>query len=238
MGLICCVFTLSQAVPIALALNILVGIANAPSYIGRSLIIQRNTSRDMRGRVSSAFFVTRDLAFIVGMVAAGLADLIDVRLLLLANAAVLIVCGLLAFRLPGLGQPSAEWRRLLTMLRTAPAAPGLGLGHAALASDIDILARHLPVFAGLSAKERHNLAAQTRVFEALTGTAIVRQGQVSDMAYIVLDGRTVASRAEGGDERVLEVHNPGDFFGEIAALTGVPRRYWSSSRLVCSRCRR
>ena len=33
----------------------------------------------------------------------------------------------------------------------------------------------------------------------------------------------MASRAEDGAERVLEVHNAGDFFGEIAALTGVPR---------------
>ncbi len=32
-----------------------------------------------------------------------------------------------------------------------------------------------------------------------------------------------ASQALDGAERVLEVHNAGDFFGEIAALTSVPR---------------
>jgi len=51
----------------------------------------------------------------------------------------------------------------------------------------------------------------------------VRQGEQSDAAYFVLDGRTVASQAPDGAERVLEVHNAGDFFGEIAALTSVPR---------------
>ena len=36
-------------------------------------------------------------------------------------------------------------------------------------------------------------------------------------------GRTVAIRGDGGEERVLDFHNPGDFFGEIAALTDLPR---------------
>jgi MFS family permease len=223
MGLTDMALGLVQTIPHALMLSGAYGILNAPSYIGRSLIIQRNTSRTMRGRVSSAFFVARDLAYIIGMPAAGLADLVDVRLLVVANAAVLTVCGLVAFRLPGLGQPTAEWRRLLTMLRTAPAAPGLGLGRAALTSDIDLLAYHMPMIAGLGARERQALAGQLRIYEAAAGTAIVRQGEVSDAAYIVLEGRTAASRADGSGERVLEIHNPGDFFGEIAALTGVQR---------------
>ncbi len=46
---------------------------------------------------------------------------------------------------------------------------------------------------------------------------------MSDAAFFLLEGRTVASRDEDGARRVLEVHNAGDFFGEIAALTGVPR---------------
>jgi CRP-like cAMP-binding protein len=109
------------------------------------------------------------------------------------------------------------------MLRAASAAPGLGLGRAALVADIDLLAMHLPALAHLSRQEQQELAAQARVYDAPAGTAIVRQGEQSDAAYFLLDGRTVASRAEDGAERVLEVHNAGDFFGEIAALTGIPR---------------
>jgi len=84
-------------------------------------------------------------------------------------------------------------------------------------------ALHLLALAGLSPKARTELAAQTRIYDAPAGTAIVRQGEQSDTAYFLLDGRTVASQELDGTERVLEVHNAGDFFGEIAALTSVPR---------------
>ena len=104
---------------------------NAASIVGRQLVIQRGTPRELRGRVNSAFFVTRDVAFAVGMASAGLADLFDVRLLFLLAGAIVLGCGLLTLALPGLGQPTAEWRRVLAMLRSAPSAPGLGLGRAA-----------------------------------------------------------------------------------------------------------
>ena len=82
---------------------------------------------------------------------------------------------------------------------------------------------HLPALAGLSAASRQGLMKNASVAEAPTGTAILRAGEKSDAAYFVLDGRAVAGVEEGGRERVLEVMNPGDFFGEIAALTGVSR---------------
>ena len=213
----------TPSVALAIALNSVIGILNAPSYIGRSLLIQRNSPREMRGRISSAFLVTRNTAFILGMAAAGLADWFDVRWLLLIVGLAMLGSGVLALLLPGIGQPAAEWRRMLAMLRSAPAAPGLGLGRAAMLTDIDTLALRLPVLAGLSHAEREELARDTRVFDALAGTAVVRQGERSDAAYVLLNGRTVASRTEDGATRVLEVHNAGDFFGEIAALTGVPR---------------
>lgn len=223
MGLFNVALALAWSAPLAITLTLIVGIVNAPSYVGRQLLIQRSTPREARGRVSSVFFVTRDTGFMLGMAAAGLADLIDVRALMLVNAALLIGCGLLALALPGLGQPSAEWRRMLAMLRTAPAAPGLGLGRAALVSDIDLLVMHLPALAHASRQERQALAAQARVFDAPAGTAIVRQGDQSDAVNLILGGRTVASRAQDGADGVLEVQNAGDFFGEIAALTGMAR---------------
>jgi hypothetical protein len=187
-------------------------------------VIQRDTPRELRGRVNSAFFVTRDVAFAIGMASAGLADLFDVRVLFLVAGVVVLGCGLLTLALPGLGQPSAEWRRMLAMLRAAPSAPGLGLGRAALVADIGMLAVHLPALAGWNRKAREELAAQMRVYEAPADIAIVRQGERSDAAYFLIDGRTIVSRQEAdGAERVLEVQNAGDFFGEIAALTGVPR---------------
>jgi MFS family permease len=223
MGLFTVCMALARSVPVAIVCTTLVGVLNAPSYIGRQLLIQRSTPRETRGRVSSVFFVTRDTGFMLGMAAAGLADLVDVRLLLLINAVLLIGCGLLALTLPGLGQPTAEWRRMLAMLRAAPAAPGIGLGRAAFMADIDLLAMHLPAFAHMSRQERQELASQARVYDVPAGMAIVRQGDQSDATYFLLNGRTVASHVQDGAERVLEIHNAGDFFGEIAALTSMPR---------------
>jgi CRP-like cAMP-binding protein len=72
-------------------------------------------------------------------------------------------------------------------------------------------------------KERRELAAQTLVADAPGGTVVVHKGEVSDAAYFILDGQAVAGYIEDGDYQLLEVLNPGDFFGEIAALTGMPR---------------
>jgi len=76
----------------------------------------------------------------------------------------------------------------------------------------------------LSAKDREALAAQARVSQAPSGATILRHGDTGDAAYFVLAGRAVAGIAtEDGSYRSLSTLNPGDFFGEIAALTGAPR---------------
>jgi len=217
------VYSLLSSVPLAIMVGTLATFLNSPSVIGRQLLIQRNTPREARGRVSSAFFVTRDTMFLLGMASAGLADVVDVRVLFFGNAVVFLIVGSLALILPGLGQPAAEWRRAIRLLRGAQVAPGLGAGRAATLADFDLLATRLPALSGLSRDLRQDLAAQTLVADAPGGTIVVRKGEASDAAYFILNGRAVAGYAEPGSYRLLEVLNPGDFFGEIAALTGVPR---------------
>jgi CRP-like cAMP-binding protein len=85
------------------------------------------------------------------------------------------------------------------------------------------LQRHLPAMGALTLVERKRLAPLLLHLDAQAGTAVVRQGEKSDAAYFVLHGRAIAGVVEDGRERVLEVMNPGDFFGEIAALTGSRR---------------
>ena len=58
----------------------------------------------MRGRVSSAFFVSRDVLFLIGMAAAGLADYMNIRVLYLVSALMLVLAGVVIFFLPQLGQ--------------------------------------------------------------------------------------------------------------------------------------
>ena len=99
----------------------------------------------------------------------------------------------------------------------------MGVGRAATLSDFDLLAGHLSALSGLSVKERQALAAQTLVANAPAGTVILRKGETSDAAYFIMEGRAVAGWDEEGGYRPLETLNAGDFFGEIAAITGTPR---------------
>jgi MFS family permease len=217
------IYSQLHSVPLAIVIGTFVSTLNAPSVVGRQLIIQRQTPREMRGRIFSAFYVMRDTMFMLGMAMSGLADIIDVRTLFLLQALAFLAVGTLAFVLPGLGQPAAEWKRAIKLLRGVKAALGLGVGRAATIADFDRLATHISAFLTLSAKERQELAAETLLADALIGSVIIRKGETSDAAYFVIDGRAIAGWDEEGRYRPLETLNPGDFFGEIAALTGAVR---------------
>jgi CRP-like cAMP-binding protein len=53
---------------------------------------------------------------------------------------------------------------------------------------------------------------------------VTRSGEAGDCAYFVLSGKAVAGIADGQNRyRSLTTMTTGDFFGEIAALTGATR---------------
>lgn len=219
------VYSFLHSIPLAILAVTISGFFNAPSSIGRRLIIQRNTPRELRGRVNSVFFVARDVLFMVGMGAAGLADRIDVRLVYLGGALIILLGAILVLTLPGLRQERAEWQQALTLLRAAPTAGGLGAGRAAMPADVDLLLGLVPSLGSLTSKERSNLVRAGRVLDVSAGTAILRRGDASNAAYFILDGRVAAGlTSEGGAYQSLETMTAGDIFGEIAALTGTPRR--------------
>jgi len=212
------------SIPLAIALVTVSGFMNAPSAIARRLAVQRNTSREVRGRINSTFFVARDIIFIFGMGAAGLADVVDVRWLVLVSAILLLGAGLLALVLPGLGQPAAEWRRTLSLLRTAPTAVGMQAGRVATMADFDRLIGHMPILSGLKTIDREAFLENTKVRIAPPGTVIIQHGETGDDVYFILQGRAAAGVIdEKGKYRALSLMGAGDFFGEIAALTGEKR---------------
>ncbi len=223
MGIFGVFYAGATSIPVAFALVTLSGFMNAPGAIGRRLILQRYTEREIRGRVASAYFVSRDVVYLVGMALAGLADVLDVRWMMLAASLLILFGGALAAVLPGLRQPAARWRRAVSLLRSVPVAPGLAVGRAAVLADLNRYATRMPAFAELSTEERKGLLKDMTYIEAPAGTVVLRHGEVSDAAYLILEGTAVAGREEDGRERVLEVLRAGDFFGEIAALTAVPR---------------
>jgi len=224
MGGLSVIYSRLTSIPLAIAIIGLSGFANAPSAIGGRLILQRNTPREMRGRVNSAFFVARDVLFLIGMAAVGFADFIDVRTMFLISGLMLAAGGALVLFLPGLRHDALAWQRSIALLRGAPAAPRLGPGRAARLGDADTLIDLIPTLCTLSPRDRDTLASHAVVIGVPAGTAIVRRGEISDKAYFVLNGRAVAGYEDtDGSFRALNPLLAGDFFGEIAALTGSPR---------------
>lgn len=223
MGGVGILYALTSSLPLAIVLVTISGFMNAPYGVARRTLIQRNTEREMRGRVFGAFMTIGHFVLLIGMAAAGLADVVGVREMMIIAVVITPIGGLVALVAPGIGRPAAEWLRSVALLREADDAPELSKGRAATLADMDRLIGHLPALSALSAGDRKSLLQETRYIDADEGSAVVKQGEISDAAYFILEGRAFAGRVEDGHDRVLEVLNAGDFFGEIAALTGIPR---------------
>jgi len=224
MGLFGVAYGLAPNIQVAIVIVMFSGFLNAPFGIARRTLLQRNIPRAMRGRVFSAFFVTRDVTFLLGMAGAGLADIYPVRDLVIISSVVLIGAGVLHAVLPGLRQPANEWRRALQLLGTAPHAPTLAEGRAATMLDFDRLTDVLPEIGGLAINRRPAFLHGATFHRADHGMAIVKVGDKGDSAFFVLGGKAVAGvPQDGSNYRALSTMGPGDFFGEIAAITGSPR---------------
>ena len=83
---------------------------------------------------------------------------------------------------------------------------------------VELLSR-LSLFSHLDSSTLRQLAERTVVDHWPEGTTIVGQGEEGDRFFVVLDGRAEVSM---DGKAVSELH-PGDQFGEIALLHGVPR---------------
>ncbi|MFL5778796.1 MAG: MFS transporter [Chloroflexota bacterium] len=225
MGIAGIFYGLASSITLAIILVSISGFFNAPSSISRRVLLQRETPREMRGRVFSAFAVARDVTFLVGIGLAGLADVIDVRLLVVASSVLLVGAGLWAGVVPGIGRPAAAQLEALNALQQAELAPARPVfARPATLADFDRLAGHLPALARLDAGQRAALVESASVRDLPAGATIVTVGEAGDAAYFILDGRAAAGTPEpDGGYRSLSTMEAGDVFGEIAALTGSRR---------------
>jgi CRP-like cAMP-binding protein/sugar phosphate permease len=223
MGTAGVLYGLSTQVGVALVLVTITGFFNSPSSVARSVLLQRNTPREMRGRVFSAFYVMRDVIFLIGMACAGLADLIDIRALIIFSSLLLFVSAAFVFVAPGLGV--STWRAAAARLRASEAAPGIEASpvRAATIADFDLLAGRIGAFTQLSPERRASFLEGATVRQVPSGTRIVEHGDVASAAYFILDGSTTAGIPTEAGYRGLSTMTEGDFFGEIGALTGSPR---------------
>ena len=120
-------------------------------------------------------------------------------------------------------------------------AVGVGLGallavgrEAAPALDT-VRARLLdvPQFAGLPAARLAEAARRAEVREVVSDEVIVEQGDVADRFFVITSGEfAVTQRDDGGAATELRRLGPGDVFGEIGLLSGVPRTATVTSRSV------
>jgi CRP-like cAMP-binding protein len=220
MGVVGVLYGLATEIWVAILLVTVSGFFNAPSSIARSVLLQRHTPRDLRGRVFSAFYVLRDVIFVAGMAAAGLADLVDIRLLIVVASCLLFVAAAVTLFAPGLDRSS--WRAAEDRLRESQTDVAVA-ARPATTLDLDRLAGRLGAFGRLSPDQRSAFLSHALVREVPAGTRIVENGDPASSAFFILDGRTTAGVPVDDGYRGLSTMVAGDYFGEIAALTGSPR---------------
>jgi CRP-like cAMP-binding protein len=224
MGVAGVLYGMATGIYIAILWVTVSGFFNAPSAVARQTLLQRSTPRELRGRVFSAFFVMRDVIFLIGMAGAGLADYLDVRAMIVFASLILVVVGIAALFAPGVGRPAAEWRRGLVALRASRAAGAVGEFRPATMADFDRLVGRLATFSRLDGSQRATFLKDALVRDVPEGARLVSTGEKASAAYFIIEGEAAAGVPEAdGSYRGLRTMIAGDFFGEIAALTGSPR---------------
>ncbi len=92
-----------------------------------------------------------------------------------------------------------------------------------MSQETEIL-KNVPLFASLGAEALLALAARLRRRKMPSGTPVVYKGDPAGALYLIASGRVKVHQATAsGDEVILEVMGPGDFFGEMSLLDGQPR---------------
>ena len=223
MGATTLVYAFATNIPLAIGMVMISGFFNSPASVARQVLLQRSTPREMRGRVFSAYYVMRDVIFLAGMASAGLADVVDIRLLLAFCGLLLFASAAFTLVAPGIG--IATWGAASARLAASEGAPALALApiRAATMADFERLAGRLGPLARLDVDQRSAFIKQATIREVPAGTRIVEHGETASSAYFVLDGSTTAGIPDEGGYRGLSTMTAGDFFGEIAALTGSAR---------------
>ncbi len=89
---------------------------------------------------------------------------------------------------------------------------------------LDTILAMSPLFRSLTPGQRDALLDRFELMIAPEGEVIIREGEVGDTLYIIKSGEVeVSKRGETGERIVLARLKEGDFFGEVALITGKPR---------------
>jgi CRP-like cAMP-binding protein len=83
--------------------------------------------------------------------------------------------------------------------------------------------RRMSLLVGLSSKQLEDVSARLRPVKYRSGEVILTEGTSGDVMYLIEWGRVEVLSKTDGRSRVLAVLGEGDFFGEMALLTGNTR---------------
>jgi len=83
--------------------------------------------------------------------------------------------------------------------------------------------RRMSLLVGLSSKQLEDVSARLRPVKYRSGEVILTEGTPGDVMYLIEWGRVEVLSRTDGRSRILAVLGEGDFFGEMALLTGNPR---------------
>jgi len=108
-------------------------------------------------------------------------------------------------------------------LQQLPPPPAAEPWEAAVERRVALLGG-IPLLADLDDGQRRRLAAENRELVFAAGEPVVREGDVGDSMFVVVDGE-VDVRAAGGARGTVSLARlgPGQVFGELSLLTGAPR---------------
>lgn len=82
----------------------------------------------------------------------------------------------------------------------------------------------MSLFSGVPGEELTTLLTLIAPIKVSPGSAVVREGERGDSLFLIVAGSLrVTTRGADGAEVELGLLEPGDFFGEVALLTGRPR---------------
>jgi hypothetical protein len=83
---------------------------------------------------------------------------------------------------------------------------------------------NLPLFSGVPREELVSVLTSVEPLHFAAGAAVVSEGEPGDSLFLVLQGTLVVTTiSPSGDPIEVGRLGPGDFFGEVALLTGRPR---------------
>ena len=86
------------------------------------------------------------------------------------------------------------------------------------ADKADVL-KKVPLFSGLSRRHLHLIAAEADEVKEDAGTVLTKQGGLGLEFLLILEGSARVER----DGTVIAHLGPGDFFGEMSLIDGLPR---------------